>query len=72
MESVEVKIDQAIAEIRDLREEVRVGFAKLPSAYVPRGEFNRLRQEAQNARRWAIGLGVPSLIGIIGLIVNIL
>ena len=66
------KLDHLQADVSNLQEEVRVGFAKMPHAYVPRTEMNTLKREAQAARRWASGLGVPSLLGIIGLFTQFL
>ena len=72
MDHLERKIDRNYEELTSLREEMRVEFARLPHSYVPRSEMSALKREAAAARRWAIGLGVPSIIGIVGILVTVL
>lgn len=58
MEISEAKFDKLSEAVSDLREEVRVGFASLPIAFVTKAEVDAAKKEAQYAKRWAITTAV--------------
>lgn len=46
---------------------VEIRLERLPHQYVPRQEMLEAKRHAQRAFRWAVGLGVPTLIGVVSL-----
>ncbi len=58
MQVSEEKFDKLAEAVSDLREEVRVGFATLPSNFVTKAEVDSAKKEALYAKRWAITTAV--------------
>lgn len=52
-------------ELAQLREELRVGFAELPSQYVSQKSVNEARREARVAKRFAVTAAIVST-GVLG------
>ncbi len=59
------KIDNEVVDIK-------VAMAALPHVFVPREEMQEVKREAVLARRWAVGLFLPTFMAIIGILVSVL
>jgi hypothetical protein len=72
MYNFEERVISKLDALEEGQKSIELTLAALPHTYVPREELDSLHDDARTAKRWAIGIGVPTLLTVVGLLINVL